>query len=288
MKMIDLTKFTEPIKKLIEEVSKGIGTLYKPKAIRDEADSKAYEIEQIAIADAKAMQIRGDAKISVLEKAMQRLGKQELSRQNNIEETIDKVVKHLPEVINDTPLNPDWRTRYFNIIQDISDIDLQEIWAKILAVELASPGRISLRGMEILKNISKSEAEKFQLLCSMASEGEYIYKIDNANNFDDFDIKFIDILNLKEAGLVRESSHLTIEVSPDTNHEDEITVSNVTYKVKLPPKTNLNLPVFIFTNVGKTICSTIEVNPNQQYFELILNDLKSKFLTIEVKEILIA
>ena len=42
MPEINLIKLEgKPFEKLIEVISKGIGTLYKPRAIRKEADSKA-------------------------------------------------------------------------------------------------------------------------------------------------------------------------------------------------------------------------------------------------------
>ena len=45
----------KPIEKLIDVISKGIGTIYKPRAIRKEAEAKAYEIEIIERAKANAL-----------------------------------------------------------------------------------------------------------------------------------------------------------------------------------------------------------------------------------------
>lgn len=43
----------KPFEKLIEVISNGIGTLYKPRSIRKEADAKAYEIGIIESAKQK-------------------------------------------------------------------------------------------------------------------------------------------------------------------------------------------------------------------------------------------
>ena len=56
MPEFNLIKFEgKPFEKLIDVISKGIGTIYKPRAIRKEAESKAYEIEIIEQAKSKAL-----------------------------------------------------------------------------------------------------------------------------------------------------------------------------------------------------------------------------------------
>jgi hypothetical protein len=47
MEIKDLTGLSEPLKKLIQVVSQGIGALSKPYLIRKTADVKAYEIKVI-------------------------------------------------------------------------------------------------------------------------------------------------------------------------------------------------------------------------------------------------
>ena len=60
----------KPFEKLIEVVSNGIGTLYRPRAIRQEADAKAYEIKVIekakneAIAEGKLIEAENLSRIN--------------------------------------------------------------------------------------------------------------------------------------------------------------------------------------------------------------------------------
>ena len=48
MEIKDLTGLSEPLKKLIEVASQGIGALSKPYLIKKTADAKDYEIKVIA------------------------------------------------------------------------------------------------------------------------------------------------------------------------------------------------------------------------------------------------
>ena len=58
-------------------------------------------------------------------------------------------------------MDKDWFTRYFNIVQDISNEDIQDLWAKLLAGEIKQPGSFSYRTLETLKNMTTDEAELF-------------------------------------------------------------------------------------------------------------------------------
>ncbi|UUW11213.1 hypothetical protein NLG42_10480 [Flavobacterium plurextorum] len=53
----------KPIEKLIDVISEGIGVLYKPRAIRKEADAEAYKI--IAIKKAKLLPKRNPSLLNL-------------------------------------------------------------------------------------------------------------------------------------------------------------------------------------------------------------------------------
>lgn len=67
----------------------------------------------------------------------------------------------------------DWFVRFFEEAGSISDEDIQELWAKVLAGEIENPGSFSLRTLDVLRSLSKYEAEIFQRLAS--------YSINNGN-----------------------------------------------------------------------------------------------------------
>lgn len=63
------------------------------------------------------------------------------------------------DVVSDAPLNPDWLARWRDSAQDVSDEDVQRLWARALTGEIQSPGRYSLRTLDFLRSVSKPEAE---------------------------------------------------------------------------------------------------------------------------------
>jgi len=173
----DLAGFGKATEKLIGEISKGIGTLYRPRAIRKEAEAKAYEtkllgkasaeaeaekVRAVGLAEAEKKLVLANVDQGILDRAKARLVLREVQRQQNIENISEEALKVLPTDVSPTPLSDDWRTRFFNIAEDVGDEEMQKIWGKLLAGEVTQPGSYSLRALEVLRNMSKGDAEAFQ------------------------------------------------------------------------------------------------------------------------------
>ena len=72
--------------------------------------------------------------------------------------------------------NFDWFMRFYEIVGNISDEKVQDIWAKIMAGEINNPNSYSLKTIDILKNIGKQEAELFSnVLSSCVTTGFNIF-----------------------------------------------------------------------------------------------------------------
>ena len=49
--------------------------------------------------------------------------------------------------------------RFFSSAQDVSTAELQKLWGKVLAGEVERPGTVPLRTLELLRNMTKAEAD---------------------------------------------------------------------------------------------------------------------------------
>lgn len=278
---MDLIKIEgKSVEKLIDVVSKGIGTLYKPRAIRKEADAEAYKAEVLAKAEAKRLIIEGEAKIELYERAKERLLNQEINRQVNIEDIVEKSIEYLEDSISDTPVDDDWRTRFFKKAQDVSNEEMQDIWAKILAGEVSNPGRISFRTLEVISNLSKSEAEIFQIACSLSSNCDRIYKLSGQNALDDFGLNYNHLLMLRDSGLLHDSDSLQtiLKIIPEAKGSILI-IGDKHYYITNSKNTtaqDYRFQQIAFTVAGKEICSLLKIEKNQEYIDKLISDLKSK------------
>lgn len=73
----------------------------------------------------------------------------------------------------------DWLMRFFDTVGNISDKDLQQLWAKVLAGEIAEPKTCSLRTLDMIRNMSSEEAEIFSHLCKYVMRSGDSYYIDS-------------------------------------------------------------------------------------------------------------
>ena len=87
---------------------------------------------------------------------------------------------------------------------------MQLLWAKVLAGEIKEPSSYSLRTLDVLRNISKEEAEYFVKIFndSIKTESEkYVISADHDYLLKN-GINYSDILMLEEIGLINSGSNI--------------------------------------------------------------------------------
>ncbi|WP_051054233.1 DUF2806 domain-containing protein [Fibrella aestuarina] len=274
-----------PFDKFIEVVSNGIGTLYKPRAIRNEADAEAYKMEVLANAEARRKLILAGADDEIAKRAAQRLVQQEVKRQQNIEAVAEKAYAYLPEAVSEEPVSPDWRTRFFNHVQDVSEKDMQDLWARILATEIAKPKSASIRLLDVLSTMSREEAIVFERMCALATQHRFVYQMNN-RDLSRFGINYSDIMLLGELKLVH-SSETTVQfdqrsdtIGPNGTFEGVlIPLGNKACTITRTNGSSLQAIQFInhaFTKAGEELCAIINVELNQAYLDAWVEERASK------------
>ena len=97
---------------------------------------------------------------------------QQDKRMRNIQAVTEAAAAELGDetVPGDNP-DPDfdWAARFFSGVQDVSSAEMQELWARVLADEVRRPGNISIRTLEILRNLDRRVAAAFRRLCTLST-----------------------------------------------------------------------------------------------------------------------
>lgn len=292
MEIGDLAGLSKPLAKLLETIGGGFSKLYIPIFKRKMADANAYEIKLISntlkdIDNAIVEYNNGNIFISnkeLLERTSNRVLNQEIYRQENIESIIEKSYKELENETeaSDEPVDKDWLTRFFNISQDISDENIQELWAKILAGEVKQPNSFSFRTLETLKNVSYSEAQLFSELSQFLfynKPNDYIL-FSNTELLNKYKFPFSNIMVLQDAGLI--SSNTMIQLS--FNRESFNIMNNNLIAFIDNEKSNFQLPIMSITTVGIQILSLIEDKcNNNDFFIDSMNYLRNKHKYLNIK-----
>jgi hypothetical protein len=74
----------------------------------------------------------------------------------------------------DSPdLSPDWMSRFLDSCQHVSEEDMQTMWARVLAREATRPGTFSLRTVDLIRGLSRAEAQRITQLFGFAVTVEH-------------------------------------------------------------------------------------------------------------------
>ncbi|QVI72201.1 DUF2806 domain-containing protein [Pseudomonas syringae] len=158
--LVDLKGVSEPITKLIESVSKGIGALYEP--VGKVRSAKAEARSKIILAEADI------AVDSVRSRALERVTYQEVRRQTNIDDIVSGAVSFLPDKVSSQAVDEDWIVNFFNLGQDIGNAQMQKIWSRLLAGEVTKPGSFGSRTVQAVKSLSVEDANLFTTVCGFS------------------------------------------------------------------------------------------------------------------------
>jgi hypothetical protein len=192
MNISDLAGLSEPLTRLIEVVSKGVGSVFAPYLIRKTAEARAHEIRTIANAlkdvgaqaglpvvyDAGQIRVWQEPEDATLRlepvpedrRLASRLNYQERKRQNNIECVTAEAAANLvnENAIPEERPDEDWVNRFFAFAQDISSEEMQVLWGRILAGEIKKPGSYSMRTLDFVRNLTKKDASVFEHVAKLA------------------------------------------------------------------------------------------------------------------------
>ncbi len=189
-----------PVTKLIEVIAAGCGRAYEPTGIR-----------RNALAQGDALVIMEEAKARANEvsvRAAQRLLAVEERRQENIESIAVEAQKRLSPQVSTDPVDPDWVARFFSECQDVGNVEMQAVWGRLLADEVARPGSFSKRTLSIVKNLEPEEAQNFNLLCRSTFHGireDQFFAfvgVPESSFWDSLGLNFPALQRLDQAGLI--------------------------------------------------------------------------------------
>ena len=127
-----------------------------------EAEAQADRILRVGSAET-------DIEIAELRhRAAGRFANEEMTKQLNMESIIEKAIPNLNDDANpEDSMENDWIMNFFDKCRMVSDDDMQQIWAGILAGEGNNPGSFSRRTVNLVADLDKRDAELFKCLCSL-------------------------------------------------------------------------------------------------------------------------
>ncbi len=246
----------------------------------------AYEDGRVVISPAPS-DTPDLADSSLQQRAISRIAFQETKRQINIE----TITRHAAvELENESEVGPsrpdsDWISRFFRTAEDITTEEMQLLWGKVLAGEVKRPGSFSLRTLDLLKGITKSEAEVFAKACNVAMVSGNKAFVPNPDRgkflAEKFGLAFTDWLLLEECGLV--VPDLTCSLgSPDGSARTVFTCGRSCLLIDQPAGLLLKLNVIFFSQIGRQLLELVDKCPaDPDYIKKVASFFKREGVEIK-------
>ena len=212
---------------------------------------------------------------------------QSKKRMANVQSIVGQAIVQMPEQVPDTPVDHDWTARFFDNAKDVSDEEMQKLWAKLLAGEVESPGRASLRTLDILRNMTQKEAKLFARVVNYifveANSSAWMFR--GSNGVQAFpDISVDELYSLLEAGLIRPGQQSRFSIS---NPDGYCYLFYAGKKILRVQAKEFGIPAYDFSISGTQLAKCIEPTINAEYLQQVADYVRGMTgRAVEVADIL--
>ena len=284
--MVDVNLRVPALEKLADYAASGIGAVAGPMlaswSARKAAEARLIEAKAEGdslklIADAQAEARRslvapdetGGGTLSIGPDGIaQRIEFQEKKRQANIVSVVRDAAANLGdrEVPEHEP-DPDWTARFFDCVQDVSSEEMRKLWAKLLSGEVEEPGRASLRTLDILRNMTKRDAQIFASVCSFVIDDFIHYPNEHQSKFRELSLG--NVMHLESVGLLNARSHVIKElrIIDSVGHFLYCNQENVLRVSSNENSKTIQVPAIPITDSGQEICRVVDSAFREEYLK---------------------
>ena len=273
--LINLGDLSKPVTILVEKISDAIGIVYEP-----------HQIKRIAKAEVEAAKIKalGQMELNELEqRALVRFVNEEAKKQINMEEIIKEAIPGINHDAKPKDVENDWISNFFEKSRLISDKEMQLLWANILSGEANKPGTFSKHTVNLMSSLDKNDAMLFKNLCSFAwALGPFIFELD-AEIYNKNLINFGSLQHLDSIGLVKFNYISGYKLTLNSEkvlmkyHEKSLFI-----KFNKTENNKLIVGKVAFTQTGEELSSIVNADPNLEFFEYTISQLKKNNPNIEI------
>lgn len=202
---------------------------------------------------------------------------------------VSKAILHAEDILKDErqeatkeTIEDDWLFTWRKCAGNVSTDELQSLWGKVLAGEVKQPGSYSLRTLDFLKGLSKTEAKlisKIACYVIFASiirikEKELIYS--NIIN---------DLIYLQEIGIITGVNSTGLNSTLKSSSKECFETVLISYNKAIVIRHEdvfhqIRLPLYKLTEIGKNVIKLADFETNMEYLKSIAIEFVNKGYTV--------
>jgi len=190
-------------------------------------------------------------------------------------------------------IDEDWLYRWRKSASEIKTEELQQLWGGVLAGEVKSPGTFSLRTLDFIRNLSKSEAleierlYKFVFINRIITNGGDSY----GNKLIDDELNFDYLIRLQNLGILSGVEAMGLSTTIGSTQEDcysrHIGYEDAEGKKILvieheDKDLKLELNVILLTSIGIELNTLCKQHIDPDYIRFIVSKIKGKSFNVKI------
>lgn len=225
---------------------------------------------------------------SALAKASSAAQSDVLRREVNVARAIlqaEKALEPDPQKSSGAAPSDDWIHRWSDYASSVSSEELQLLWGRVLAGEVKAPGEYSVRFLNFLHNLDRSEAQLIAQVMPLVVE-DFIFK-DPTDQLEKFGLTFDKLLVLQELGLISGVNGLGINKRYAARPGMPLQIFLVNHDLAIGCKvsvdlTSIEIPVYLLTNLGKQLARLGNFVADRQYLRTLGEWIKKQGFSVQI------
>jgi hypothetical protein len=187
----------------------------------------------------------------------------------------------------DRSVDDDWLFVWREHAGKVSAEDLQRLWGSVLAGEIKSPGKYSIRTLEFLKTLSKSEAETISMLATYVIDSRIARE--QKDYLQSNGVTFNLLLGMQELGIISGVEAVGLNTTYKSVVSDKFVRALVSHGKALiveheDKEKSFSLEVYLLTEVGRQILGLGSFEPDVQYMRRVGQEILKQGFRVRIAD----
>jgi hypothetical protein len=213
-----------------------------------------------------------------------------IRKEKNVAKSIliaEDILSQDQQEASDQSIEDDWIYSWRESAGRVSSSELQDLWGRILAGEIKQPGSYSMRTLEFLKGLSKSEAELISKVAKFVI-GDRIYR--KKDQFLEKEgIYFSELLFLQDIGILSGVEAVGINtiyksISPEKYFRPLVASNKIMLIEHDNTSKTVNAEVYLLTQVGIEVLRLASFQVENEYLNSVAQDYVKKGFKVKLAD----
>ena len=189
----------------------------------------------------------------------------------------EEILSHDNQPASDETVDDDWLYAWRDHASNVSNDELQRLWAKLLAGEIKNPGTFSLRTLEFVRTLSKAEATAISQLAAFIISGIVVCDDTTRKIMENNRVGFSLFFKMGEIGILNGIQSPGVNITYDSELPDRfyksLKLQNIVLTIECQGQRTLELNGYPLTTLGDEVLLLGTFTANEEYAHAIIRKL---------------